>query len=165
MSDQYLGEIRLFANSVVPQGWAPCNGQLLPVLQNQALFSLLGNKYGGDGRTNFALPNLQGRTPVHFSGNIPQGTSAGEAQHTLTPNEIPQHTHQARASNAAATATDPAGQTWAQVPSPYGTVSTLVPMHPNAIGSSGQSQPHNNMQPFLTVNFFIATQGIYPSRS
>ena len=165
MGENFLGEIRLFSIPFAPKGWAPCNGQLLPINQNQALFSLLGTTYGGNGVTTFALPDLQGKTPIHFGTNVPLGTAGGEAQHTLTPNEIPRHTHQARASDTNAASPDPSGQNWAQASFPYSNAANLVQMNPNAIGTSGQSQPHDNMQPSLVIGLCIALQGIFPSRS
>ncbi|WP_312110763.1 phage tail protein [Brevibacillus reuszeri] len=165
MSEPFVGELRLFPINYAPRGWAFCDGQILQINQNQALYSLLGNTYGGDGRTTFALPDLRGKVPVHVSTSIPLGSSAGEASHTLTINEIPQHTHQVVASSANATATNPAGNTWAQVAEPYAQANSLTQMNPAAIGTAGGSQPHNNMQPYLAMHFCIALQGIYPSRN
>ncbi|GED68181.1 tail Collar domain-containing protein [Brevibacillus reuszeri] len=165
MSEPFVGELRLFPINYAPRGWAFCDGQILQINQNQALYSLLGTTYGGDGRTTFALPDLRGKVPVHVSTSIPYGTSAGEASHTLTINEIPQHTHQVVASSANATATNPAGNTWAQVAEPYAQANSLTQMNPAAIGTAGGSQAHNNMQPYLAMHFCIAVQGIYPSRN
>lgn len=166
MSEPFLGELRLFPiSNYAPRGWAFCDGQILPINQNQALYSLLGTTYGGDGRNTFALPDLRGRVPIHVHPSIPLGTSAGEASHTLTVNEIPQHTHQVMASSANATATNPTGNTWAQVSAPYAQANSLTPMNSAAIGTAGGSQPHSNMQPYQAMHFCIATQGIYPSRN
>ncbi|TCN00819.1 microcystin-dependent protein [Paenibacillus sp. BK033] len=164
MAEPFLGEVRQFPFNFAPKGWAQCNGQLLPIQQNQALFSLLGTTYGGDGRTTFALPNLQGRVPVHPGQTVVLGQTAGEEAHTLTINEMPQHNHQAKGGSDA-TGSGLAGKTW-------GTSSSVSPfapqpntiMSPNAIAQAGGSQPHNNMQPYLVVNFCIALQGIYPPR-
>lgn len=172
MSEPFLGEIRMFANNYAPHGWMFCEGQILQINQNQALFSLLGTVYGGNGTTTFALPDLRGRVPIHVASNIPLGTSQGEAAHTLTTNEMPQHTHQVSASSANATSLQPVNNTWAvgigqlnnQLPL-YESASTLVQMNAGAINTAGGSQPHNNMQPYLATNFAIAIQGIYPSRN
>ncbi|MFC4098080.1 phage tail protein [Paenibacillus xanthanilyticus] len=165
MSEPFVGEIRLFANNYAPRGWASCEGQLLPINMNQALYSLLGNVYGGDGVTTFALPDLRGRVALHVSPTIPLGTSQGEAAHTLTVNEMPQHTHQVSASNVQADQISPANNVWAQVNAPYDPAAAMVPMNAGAIGTSGGSQPHNNMQPYLAANYYIAVQGIFPSRN
>ena len=166
MSEPFLGELRLFPiSNYAPRGWAFCDGQILQINQNQALYSLLGATYGGNGVTTFALPDLRGRVPIHVSMSIPYGTSAGEANHTLTVNEIPQHTHQVNASSASASATNPTGNTWAQVAEPYAQANSLTQLNSAAIGNAGGSQPHNNMQPYLAMHFCIATQGIYPSRN
>lgn len=165
MSEPFLGEIRLFANGYAPRDWAYCEGQILPINSNQALFSLLGNVYGGDGVTNFALPDLRGRTSVHVSPSIPLGTSAGEAAHALTQNEIPQHTHQVSANGTSASTAVPLGNTWAPQAALYDPPATLVQMNAGAIGTAGGSQPHTNMQPYLAVHYCIALQGIFPSRN
>jgi microcystin-dependent protein len=161
--DPYIGEIRLFSFDLVPNGWAPCQGQLLPILQNQALFSLLGTTYGGDGVNNFALPDLRGRVPVHFDNTYPLGTSTGEATHTLTTAEIPAHIHTVRASTATASSANLTGNVWAQEANSFGPAATLAAMSDAAISKAGGSQPHENMQPYLAVSFYIATQGLYPS--
>ncbi len=163
MAEPFLGEIRSFAFGVVPAGWAACNGQLLQVNQNQALFTLLGNTYGGDGKTNFALPNLQGRTPVHVGSNIQLGQSQGEQTHALTVNEMPAHTHTASASTGAANKPSPLGNVWA-IPANRDIYASeaAVTMSPNAIATAGASQPHSNMQPYTTLSYCIAIQGIFP---
>jgi microcystin-dependent protein len=150
-----------------PKGFATCNGQLLPINQNQALFSLLGTTYGGNGTTTFALPNLQGRVPVHAGNNLTLGESAGEESHTLVLAEIPVHQHSVTVENATATASDPTGNFLAN-----GGVSNFIDpgsatgaLNPSAVGSTGGGQPHENRSPFLTLNFVIALQGIFPSRS
>ena len=167
MAEPFLSEVRIFSFVFAPKGWALCNGQLLPINQNQALFSLLGTTFGGDGRVNFALPNLQGRTPIHVGSGHTLGERGGEQAHTLSIAEIPTHTHVAQGENATADNVDP---TNAFLASPvaavgpiYGPAANLVAMNPNAIGNVGGSQAHLNMQPFLTLSFGIALQGIFPS--
>ena len=176
MSDQFLGEIRLFPFNFAPAGWAFCNGQLLPLSQNTALFSLLGTTYGGNGTTNFALPNLQGMAPMH-PGQGPGlsmhdlGESSGSDAVTLITSELPSHSHQAMGQAVTGSAESPSGALWAY---PRGrrtgnayTDNTGNPksMSNQAIAPVGGYQPHNNMQPYLTMNFCIALVGIYPPRS
>lgn len=165
MAEPFLSEIRLYSFSFAPKGWALCNGQLLPINQNQALFSLLGTTYGGDGRVNFALPNLQGRVPIHVGSGHTLGESAGEQSHTLSIAEMPQHTHIPRASSANADAPVPGNNLLASANNLYGAPSNLTALHPASVSNVGGSQAHLNMQPFLTINFCIALQGIFPSRS
>jgi len=169
MSTPYLAEIRLTSFTFPPRGWAFCNGQLLAISQNTALFALLGTTYGGDGHTNFALPNLQGRAPMHFSAAHPLGEAGGEEAHTLTAGEMPAHGHALRASGKAAASSSPNGGVLAAVPRggtpAYAAAGNLVPLNPAAIASSGGGQPHENRAPFLTLNFIIALQGIFPSRN
>lgn len=163
MSTPYLGEIRIFTFNFAPKGWAMCNGALLPINQYQALFSLLGTYYGGDGQTTFALPNLECATPFH-RGSFTQGQSGGEPFHTLTIDEMPAHTHIVTASSAVADQNVTAGTVWAQAPSAYD--STLGPaMSTIEVPNEGGSQPHENRPPFLVLNFCIALQGIFPPRS
>lgn len=160
-----IGEVKMVAFDFAPRGWALCNGQLLPISQNQALFSILGTTYGGDGQTTFALPNLQGRVPVHFGSGVTLGEIQGETAHTLITSEMPAHTHLAQGSTAAAASGTPVGNTWAsQTANPYGSAPDTA-MHPTAIGIAGASQAHENMQPYLVINFAIALQGIFPSRN
>lgn len=167
MSEPFLGEIRLFPFGYAPRGWAPCDGQILPINNNQALYALLGATYGGNGTTNFALPDFRGRTPVHTAPNYPLGQSAGEASHQLTINEIPAHTHLAQASSNAATAVSPQNNTWASSTNIYAQPATGSTSYLNsgAIATTGNSAPHSNMQPYLTLHFCIATTGIFPSRN
>jgi microcystin-dependent protein len=165
MGDQYIGEIRMFGGTFAPQGWAFCNGQILPISGNEALFSLIGNTYGGDGQTNFALPNLQGRAPVHMSATYPIGQASGTETVTLLPNHLPQHTHVVQAATAAGDIANPAGKVWAA--SGAGNFASnatgAVAMSPQAVTAVGGGQAHDNMMPFLTVNYIIALAGIYPT--
>lgn len=164
MSEPFLGEIRIFSFGFAPRGWAACNGQIMSIPQNSALFSLLGVMYGGNGVQNFALPNLQGRVPFHIGSGYPQGQSAGEVAHTLITAEMPQHAHTPpAASSVASNATNPVGNFWANgSKNNYNTAgnATMAPL-----SSIGGSQPHDNMSPYLALNFCIALMGIYPTRS
>lgn len=164
MSSPYLGEIKAIAFSYPPKGWAFCNGQLLPVAQNQALFAILGTLYGGNGVDTFALPDLQGRMPVHQGPALPVGQRGGAATHTLTVGEIPAHTHRAVASSGAATAVSPVGGTWAAPSVAVYSPSVSTPMATSAVGSAGGGQPHENRAPYLVLNFVIALEGVFPSR-
>ena len=149
-----------------PKGWALCNGQLLPINQNQPLFSLLGTTFGGDGRVNFALPDLRGRTPIHVGSGHTLGERGGEQAHTLSIAELPEHTHVFNAVAAQGTITTPTSSLMlaeSTVQSLYSTASNLQAMAPNAVGNVGGSQAHLNMQPFLILSFCIALQGIFPS--
>ena len=149
-----------------PKGWASCDGQLLPINQNQALFSLLGTTFGGDGRVNFGLPDLRSRVPIHTGSGHTLGERGGEATHTLTIAEMPAHTQQAFASANGPTVTSPANNFWASNTgfAPYGNL-TDTAMSPAAISNAGGSQPHENMSPYLTLNYCIALQGIFPSQN
>ncbi len=165
MADPFVGEIRMVAFSVVPKGWALCNGQLLDIAQNQALFALLGTAYGGDATRTFALPDLQGRIPVHVGNGVALGASGGETAHTLGVPELPVHTHAASAAAVAADQVSPAGGVWAS-----GAEAAYAPSADNwnglgALGDTGGGQPHPNMPPFLSVSFIIALTGIFPTRS
>ena len=167
MAEPFLSEIRLFSFVFAPKGWALCNGQLLPINQNQGLFSLLGTTFGGDGRVNFALPDLRGRVPIHVGSGHTLGERGGEQAHTLSIAEIPTHTHVANGVNAAADLGDPTNGFFAAPPTALGSVyaspSSLVAMNAGAVANTGGSQAHLNMQPFLTLSFGIALQGIFPS--
>jgi microcystin-dependent protein len=166
MSDPYIAEIKLISFNFAPRGWAFCNGQLLPISQNQALFSLIGTTYGGDGRTTFALPNLQGRVPIHVGGGFLLGESAGEQAHTLVSGELPQHTHRVSASTADASVSSPAGARAARAATTnFASPGTPALLDPTAFGAIGGGQPHDNMSPYLVLNFVIALVGIFPSRS
>lgn len=166
MAEPFLSEVRLMSFVFAPKGWALCNGQLLPINQNQGLFSLLGTTFGGDGRVNFALPDLRGRTPIHVGSGHTLGERGGEPAHTLSIAELPQHTHTANATTNGSTTNNPGtGVMLAQSTSSslYGGASNLQAMSPAAISNVGGSQAHLNMQPFLTLSFCIALQGIFPS--
>jgi microcystin-dependent protein len=169
MATPFLGEIRVTSFSFAPKGWALCNGQLLPIVQNTALFSLLGTYYGGDGRTTFALPNLQGRVPLHAGAGFVQGQQGGEDRHTVTLDELPAHTHTLATATDFANASLPAGALPAAKPrggqNIYAPVGATTTLDPAAIGPSGGGQPHENRQPFLTLSFVISLQGIFPSRN
>lgn len=171
MSEAYIGNVRIFSFSFAPKGWAMCNGQLLQINQNQALFALLGTNYGGDGRTTFALPDLRGRAPLHF-GNGPglstymQGESTGAETVTLGVTQLPEHAHTLKVSANAASTPAPGGNVLATPATKmFATASNTVAMNSAAIASAGSSQPHENRQPYLTLNFCIALNGIFPSRN
>lgn len=170
MSEPFIAEIRIFAGNFAPRSWAFCNGQLLPVSQNTALFSLIGTTYGGDGRSTTALPNLQGRVPMH-PGRGPGLTSrrlgqrGGTEMVTLSEAQMPNHTHTLYGSEEDVGATDPQGHYFGAGVQMYGGTSNQVSMADQALPSTGGSQPHNNLQPFIAMNFIIALQGLYPSRS
>ena len=163
MSDPFLAEVKIISWNFAPRGWALCNGQLLPINQNQALFSLLGTTYGGDGQTTFGLPNLQGRTPVHVGQGIVQGQVAGGASHTLTTQELSAHSHTPTANSALASVGSPVNNFWSGTGS-YAPAANGA-MNSAGILPIGGSQPHENWSPYLVLNFIIALQGIYPSRN
>ena len=166
MAEPFLSEIRIMSFVFAPKGWALCNGQFLPINQNQALFSLLGTTFGGDGRVNFALPDLRGRVPIHVGSGHTLGEKGGEQAHTLSISEIPQHVHVANATSATSTTNVPGNTTvLAQSTSSqlYTAAAALVAMAPNTLANVGGSQAHLNMQPFLVLSFCIALQGIFPS--
>jgi microcystin-dependent protein len=173
MSNPFLAEIRIFTGNFAPKGWALCDGQLMPISQNTALFSLLGTTYGGNGTSNFALPNLQGCAPMQ-AGQGPGlslrdlGETAGEQTVTLLQTEMPAHSHGALA-DATADNNDPAGNIWATGQKGFGSVyqppDNSAPMSPSALSIAGGNQPHNNMSPFLGLTFIIALQGVFPARS
>ena len=170
MAEPFIAEIKLFSFPFAPRGYAMCNGQLLPINQNQALFSLLGTTYGGNGQTNFSLPDARDRVLLGFSPQIPQGTVGGEGPHTLTNSEIPAHIHAALASSAIASLDNPANAFSAGL-SVTGTKGELIysVSGPDSsalvLANSGGSQPHDNHQPSTVLNYCIALQGIFPSRN
>ena len=168
MSEPFLSEIKIMSFNFPPKGWAMCNGQLLPINQNQALFSLLGTTYGGDGRVNFGLPNLQGRTPMHVGNGHVLGEQGGEQAHTVSISEVPTHTHTASAANVPATSNAPSTTrmiSQSAGANMYAGASNLQAMAPLALANVGSSQAHPNMQPYLTLTFCIALQGIFPSQN
>jgi len=170
MSEPFLAEVRIVGFNFAPRGWAFCDGQILPINQNQALYSLLGTTYGGDGRTSFALPDLRGRTPIHVgasNGTDHQlGQKSGEETHTLSANEMPQHTHVVNANTGVGTSDDPTNGFPARAAeNTYGALSNAGAMGAGTINNAGGGQAHNNMQPYLALNFCIALQGLFPSRN
>ena len=165
MAEPFLAEIRIMSFNFAPKGWALCNGQLLPINQNQALFSLLGTTYGGNGQTTFALPNLQGRTPIHFGAGHTLGETGGEQSHTISIAELPVHTHIVNASSATGDQNFANGNVLAAAGNRYSGPSNLTTLNASSITNVGGSQAHLNMQPFLTLNFRIALQGIFPSQN
>lgn len=172
MSSPFVAEIRMFAGNFAPTGWALCNGQLMPISQNTALFSLLGTTYGGDGKSTFALPNLENSAPMgqgQGAGLSPRflGEQSGSATITLLDSEMPAHTHNAMPKTGLGNSQTPAAQTWAgsTTAKPYVTTNPNVAMNPQALSLAGSSFPHNNMPPFLVVTFIIALQGVFPPRS
>ena len=165
MAEPFLSEIRIMSFNFAPQGWAMCNGQLLPINQNQALFSLLGTTYGGNGQTTFGLPDLRGRVPIHVGGGHTLGERAGEQAHTLSIAELPTHVHVAMAQPALGTQLPAANALLAQASNVYRTADNLISLNPGTIANVGWSQAHQNMQPFLTLTFCIALQGIFPSQN
>src|SRR5437867_3430034 len=166
MAEPFLSEIRIVSFSFAPKGWALCNGQLLPINQNQALFPLLGTTYGGDGRVNFALPDLQSRTPIHMGDGHTLGERGGEQGHTLSIAEVPTHTHTAQGTSNNGTLIIPTGNLLAgSATQLYTTPQNLSALNPATISNVGGSQAHLNMQPFLVLTFCIALQGIFPSQT
>lgn len=170
MSEPFIAEIKIFAGNFAPRGWALCNGQLLPIAQNTALFSLVGTTYGGDGRTTFGLPDLQGRAPMH-PGRGPGltsrrlGEAGGSGAVTLDSSQMPAHIHQVRATAAAPNTNSPTGALPAAAPVYEAGDATKTAMSVQSVAPVGGGQPHNNLQPVLTLTFIIALQGLYPSRS
>jgi microcystin-dependent protein len=166
MAEPFLSELRIMSFNFAPKGWAQCNGQLLPINQNQALFALLGTTFGGDGRVNFALPDLRGRTPIHVGSGHTLGEQGGEQAHTLSLSELPTHSHVANASSASSGGNDnPSNRVLGSVSNMYHSPANLTTMDPGTITNVGGSQAHLNMQPFLTLTFCIALQGIFPSQN
>jgi microcystin-dependent protein len=164
MAEPFLSEIRIMSFNFAPKGWAMCNGQLLPINQNQALFSLLGTTFGGDGRVNFALPDQRARVPVHSGAGHTLGEKGGEANHTLSIAELPEHVHFENASNSATGGTNnPTNNFLGSASNMYHAASNLQPISAATVTNTGGSQAHNNQQPYLALNFCIALQGIFPS--
>ncbi|HZE80987.1 MAG TPA: tail fiber protein [Candidatus Polarisedimenticolia bacterium] len=168
MSSPFIGEIRMFGGNFAPAGWAFCNGALMPISENDALFTLIGTTYGGDGQTTFALPNLQSRVPVHVGPGFVQGQTGGTETVTLTVNQIPSHSHVPTCNSAPGTQVGPGNGLWASTSPSLNQYSTNAPtlnMDPAAIGQTGGNQPHDNMVPFLAVNFILSLFGIFPSQT
>lgn len=173
MGTPYIGEIRLFAGSFAPTGWAFCNGQLMPISENDALFTLLGTTFGGDGQETFGLPDLRGRVPIHKSANFIVGEAAGTESVTLTTQQIPVHNHVGLATASNGSQASPVGAVLAQPattgqvidPKAYSTDPPVVQLPAQAIGPVGGSQPHENMQPYLVVSFIISLYGIFPQQN
>lgn len=164
MSDPFVGEIRAFGFGFAPRDWAPCDGQLVAIAENQALYAILGTTFGGDGHTNFRLPDLRTRVPVHPGADVDVGQSGGEAGHVLSTGEMPRHEHALQGVTSAGTIPNPADNYLAASEDLYADPVKLVPLAQETVSDAGTSQPHNNMQPYLTVNFCIALQGVFPSR-
>ncbi|MFS3128049.1 phage tail protein [Nocardioides sp. Bht2] len=165
MSEPFLGEIRLMSFNHNPKRWALCNGQTLPISTNQALFSLLGTTYGGNGQTTFALPDLRGRVPVGWGSGFELGQTGGEAAHAVTMSEMPTHVHQLLGTSERATTAAPGGNVLAGAKAGYRPVEGVTSLRPDTVANSGGSQLHENRQPFLTMSFCIAMTGIFPSRT
>jgi len=166
MSEPFLGELKIISWNFPPKGWALCNGQLMQINQNQALFAILGTTYGGDGRTTFGLPNLQGRTPVYVGKGVVLGELGGENTHTLNISEIPAHTHVPSASTSTSTSASPGGNSWGNAGlASYSTSPPSAAMSPSAVTATGGNQAHENTQPYLVLNVIIALQGIFPSQN
>jgi microcystin-dependent protein len=166
MAEPFLSEIRLFSFNFPPKGWALCNGQLLPINQNQALFSLLGTTYGGNGQTNFALPDLRGRCAMHENGSFTLGQAGGELAHTLSISELPQHLHFVQAATSNGDTPVPSGNYMGAFNNAYRTPgANSIAVDPSTISSVGGSQAHLNMSPYIVINFCIALQGIFPSQT
>jgi microcystin-dependent protein len=166
MAEPFLGQIAMVSFNFAPKGYALCNGQTLSIQQNTALFSLLGTTYGGNGTTTFNLPNLQGATPLHVCNGFALGQAGGEAAHTLILSEMPTHSHQLQGDSAVATTPAATGNIWgSSTANPFSNVAPNTTMNPTAIGFAGGSQPHDNFQPYLVINFVIALVGIFPTRN
>jgi microcystin-dependent protein len=163
-----MGELKLVSWNFAPKGWAQCDGQFFPINQNQALFSLLGTTYGGDGRVTFALPDLRGRVPIHVGAGFTQGVKVGEEAHTLIAQELPTHTHTVQAGSGDATIPATSGSLFARENNAYAdpiSQASQTPLHPATIANTGGSQAHENRQPYLGLNWCVALQGVFPSRN
>jgi microcystin-dependent protein len=165
MAEPFLSEIRIMSFGYAPRGWAMCNGQLLPINQNQPLFSLLGTTYGGNGQTTFALPDLRGQVPIHSGQGFQLGQKGGEQAHTITISEMPTHTHIANANSGSGQNNPPGAVLSKAAANMYGPPSQLATMATQSVANAGGSQAHLNMQPFLTLSFCIALIGIFPSQN
>lgn len=165
MAQPYLGEIRIFSFNFNPRGWAMCNGQTLPINQNQALFSILGTTYGGNGTTNFLLPNFQARVPMHFGNGFVEGQLGGEVNHTLNVSEMPSHNHSLTAVGTGSGQRSLAANLLGAPTFPLYGATGAGTLDPNAAALAGGGQPHNNLQPYLALNFCIALLGVFPSRN
>jgi microcystin-dependent protein len=165
MGEQFLSEIRIMSFNFPPKGWAFCNGQTMPINQNQPLFALLGTTYGGNGQTTFALPNLQGNVPIHMGSGFTLGQRGGEQAHTLSISEIPTHVHAVNVTNSNGTALLNAGNYLGAFNNGYTQPNNLTSLRPETVANTGGSQAHVNMQPYLVLNFCIALQGIFPSQN
>jgi len=165
MSEPYMAEIKIVSFNYAPTGWAVCNGQFMLISQNQALFSLLGTTYGGNGVTTFALPDLRGKVPFHFDNSFTLGQAGGEQAHTLTQSEMPSHVHPVNASNAAPDSATPANSFWSSPGAELYAASPDNVMRAGTVANTGGSQAHNNMSPYLVLNFIIALQGLFPSQN
>jgi microcystin-dependent protein len=166
MGTPYVGEIRMFAGNFAPAGWMLCQGQLLPISDYDTLFTLIGTTYGGDGQSTFALPNLQSRVPIHQGSGFTLAQTGGEEQVTLTVNQMPAHTHVPQANSGTGTQNSPAGNVWANSANlPYSPNAPSASMDPAAVGLAGGSQPHDNMVPFLVINFIISLFGVFPTQN
>jgi microcystin-dependent protein len=170
MSQPYVGEIRMFGGNFAPVGWAFCNGQAMPISDNEVLFQLIGTTYGGDGQETFNLPNLQGRVPIHMGSGFTIGQSGGVSSVTLSSQQMPAHGHPLLGSTATAAGTNPQNTVFAHLPdagvqSAYGSTAPFGAIDTSSVSQIGGSQPHDNMQPYLTVNFIISLYGIYPQQT
>jgi len=167
MAQPYVGEIRMFAGNFAPAGWMFCEGQLLPISENETLFQLIGTTYGGDGESTFALPDLRGRLPIHQGNGFTLAETGGAEEITLTVQQIPAHSHQLLATNATASSNDPTNNVGGKITTAsvfaYGTDNPKTTLSPNAVSSVGGSQPHTNFQPYLCIDFIISLFGIFPS--
>ena len=168
MAEPFLGELKIFGGNFAPRGWMFCAGQLLSIAENDALYSLVGTTYGGDGRVSFALPDLRGRAAVHQGSGYAMGQSAGSETVTLTPAQLPAHTHNVGATSQGQSSSSPEGNLLAATAGAgqvfYGPPGNLAALAPQSVGTAGGSQPHDNMQPSLVVNYIIAVEGIFPSQ-